>query len=200
VVIDAQQDHTSTRDTSDILAEVEIVVEDLEDPAIGATLDALRGVFANGDARLTSFLIGTHRDLDDVRLENRAVETVFWPQFVAADPVSDELAWLGEINLDVMAGDLEELSPFFLDGDLAQALIDGGAYFSKRFPGTADEAKGLGLEFCSALFEGRWDEVVVCTSRTAWASWFMGMQWDRTWLGLDCRARRAWILCVTDTD
>ncbi|MCG6948727.1 MAG: hypothetical protein LJE93_07440, partial [Acidobacteria bacterium] len=70
MVIDAQQDHTSTRDTSDILAEVEIVVEDLEDPAIGATLDALRGVFANGDARLTSFLIGTHRDLDDVRLEN----------------------------------------------------------------------------------------------------------------------------------
>ncbi|MEJ2580057.1 MAG: hypothetical protein P8127_00210 [Acidobacteriota bacterium] len=198
---DAQQhDETSTREGSEVLAEVEILVEDLEDPAIGAMLDALRGVFANGDARLTSFLIGTHRDLDDVTLENRAVETAFWPNFVAADPVSDELAWLGEINLDVMADELEELSPFFLDGDLAQALIDGGAYFSKRFPGTADEAKRLGLGFCSALFDGRWDAVIVRTTKAAWASWFMGAPWDRTWLGFDRSAGRAWLLCVTDTD
>ncbi len=185
---------------SNAFEEVEISVEVLEDPSIDAMLDAFRGVYANGDARFASFLIGPHRFLDGSALQNRLDDIGFWPPFLGLEAVARELAWLGKIALDGVDGGFEPMSSFILDGDLARTLMAGGAYSSRRFPGTADEAKRLCLDFCSVLFDGRWNEVIVRTTSTAWASWFMGTPWDRTWLGFDRTARRVWLLCVTDTD
>jgi hypothetical protein len=85
-----------------------------------------------------------------------------------------------------------------LDGEIAQALVQGGAY--KKFSGTAREAKDLGGRFCYALFGDRFTEIQIYKTYKAWSRWFHGVAWDVTWLALDKRFMKVWLLCVTDTD
>lgn len=173
--------------------------EDLQSDAIDELLSTMGYIFANGGAQFASFLITEQPDLAYFAARDQLDEISFWHTVLQMPAVLDELPWLG----DVYPGKgnrsrFEPLSTFYLDGDVAQALVRGGAYI--RFPGTAEEAKQLSWRFCSAVFGNRFDEVITRSSRTAWASWFMGLAWDYTWLGLDRRDRRLWILCATDTD
>ncbi len=109
----------------------------------------------------------------------------------------NDLSWLGEIYSSVNF-QFDPLSAYYLDGDFAETLMKGGAY--RRYPGTAEEAKILGQQFCSSLFDNRFDELILRKSRDAWAGCFQGLVWDHTWIGMDRRARPLWILCATDTD
>jgi hypothetical protein len=76
-------------------------------------------------------------------------------------------------------------------------LVRGGAY--ERFEGTAVEAKRLAAEFCSALFDDRYLEIVCYKIREGWSDWFRG-DWDGTWIVVDRTLHRVHVLCTTDTD
>lgn len=195
---DFGQQHPSRKAIADLTADLTITLEDGHDEAVDALLAAMRHVFANGDAQYASFLIGPSSVLDYFAARDQLDEIQFWTRMLQAPAVVEALPWLGDAYFDIKEISFNTLSAYYLDGDLAQTVVKGGAYL--RFPGTAEEAKILGLDFCSGVFDNRYDELIVRKSKDAWASWFKYAPWDNTWLGLDRRTRRFWILCGTDTD
>jgi hypothetical protein len=89
-------------------------------------------------------------------------------------------------------------SSLTLDGELALALVEGGAY--EKWRGPTRTAKQLGAEVCEALFGDRFGDVVSLQSGRAWSAWFRGVAWDHSWLIVDRGIRRLTLLCVTDED
>ena len=197
---DFSQKHPSPETIAKLTAELTITYEETDDEMVDALLAAFRYVYANGDAHFDSFLIGPSPALDYFAVRNQLDGIQFWTRVLQSPAVVEALPWLGETFFDIKEVRFSPLSAYYLDGDLAEALMIGGAYRSTHFPGSADEAKNLGLDFCSEVFENRFEELIVRITKDAWASWFMVAPWDSTWLGLDGRARRFWILCATDTD
>lgn len=195
---DLGQKHPSAQAVEAVTAGLAITYEDSESEAVDAMLAAMRHVFANGRAEYASFLIGPSPVLDYFAVRDQLDEIQFWTRMLQAPAVVDQLPWLGETYFDIKKVSFDALSAFYLDGDLAQTLVKGGAYL--RFPGTAEEAKDLGSDFCAGVFDNRYDELILRKSKDAWAGWFFVAPWDNTWLGLDRRHRRFWILCSTDTD
>ena len=196
---DYSQKHPTREETAAIMSPLSISYEESQNEAVDALLDALRYVYANGDARFASFLIGASTALDYFAVRDQLDGFQFWTQMLQSPAVLEKLPWLNGIYIAKAENAFRPLSAYFLDGDLAETLMKGGAY--RRFPGTAEEAKTLGLDFCAAVFENRYDELILRKSTKAWADWFfMVGPWNNTWLGLDRRARRFWILCTTDTD
>ena len=197
---DFAQKHPTTAEIATWTADLTITFEDISHEAVADLLTAFRQVFANGDARFASFIIGPSPVLDYYAVRDQLDEIEFWTCLLQHPAVLENLPWLGDTYFDIKDINFKPLSAYYLDGDLAETLVIGGAYRSRRFPGTAEEAKILGLDFCSAIFENRFDELILRKSKDAWASWFKVGPWDNTWLGLDRRARRFWFLCATDTD
>jgi hypothetical protein len=118
-------------------------------------------------------------------------------QAILADPTV--MSVLPPLNYPVSRSlEIERGSALTLDGELAQLLVQGGAY--TEFAGTGQEAKQLGQQFCQALFGDRYTDIQIYKTRTAWSHWFGDVMWDCTWFGLDLGENRVWILCVTDTD
>lgn len=89
-------------------------------------------------------------------------------------------------------------SPFTLDGELARALVLGGAY--KKFDGTARDAKSLGMRVCDSLFGERFLDVEVFRCWKAWSPWFHDVAWDSTIVLIDRRLQEVSVLVSTDTD
>lgn len=195
---DLRQNHPSAQVVEALTADLTIAYEESEVEAVEALLSAMRQVFANGRAQYASFLIGPSPALDYFAVCDRLDEIHFWERMLRSLAVVDHLPWLGETYFDIKDVTFDPLSAYYLDGDLALTLVKGGAYL--RFPGTAEEAKDLGLGFCAGVFDNRFDELILRKSKVAWANWFFVTPWDNTWLGLDRRHRRFWILCSTDTD
>jgi hypothetical protein len=192
------QGYPSKQKIANLSAELTITCEDLRDEGVEALLEVMRYVFANGGAWFASFILGPSVVLDYFAPRDQLDEFQFWSRMLQAPQVVEALPWLGDIYLDQKEIRFQRLSAYYLDGDLAETLMRGGAY--RHFSGTAEEAKQIGIDFCSAVFENRYDEMMVRKTKDAWANWFMNTPWDNTWLGLDRRARRFWILCSTDTD
>ena len=195
---DPLQNYPSPEERAAIPGELLITRDDFQSEAVDDLLEALRTIYANGKAAFVSFFIDPHPILDYFAARDQLDEQQFWTKILSSPLLLDHLPWLGA----GYAGSLDErflpLSPYYFDGDLAQTLMKGGAY--RRFSGMAAEAKELGLRFCADVFDNRFDEVLLRKSKDAWAEWFMVGPWDNTWLGLDRRARRLWLLCATDTD
>ena len=74
----------------------------------------------------------------------------------------------------------------------------GGAY--KQFAGPPEEAKRRAMAFTGALFGNRYLDVHVFRTSTCWSKWFLDVAWDLTWIVADDRTRRAFLICLTDTD
>lgn len=197
---DFGQKHPTPKAIAALMTELTITYEDTRYEAVDALLAAMRHVFANGGAQFASFLIGPSTVLDYFAVRDQLDEIQFWTRMLQSPAVVEALPWLGETYFDIKEVSFNPLSTYYLDGDLAETLMIGGAYRSRHFPASANEAKNLGQDFCSEVFDNRFDELIVRKSKDAWASWFMVAPWDYTWLGLDRRARRFWILCATDTD
>lgn len=89
-------------------------------------------------------------------------------------------------------------SSLILDGELARALVIGGAY--RRFEGTPRAAKDLGARVCEALFGDRYLDVEVFRCWKAWSPWFHDIAWDSTCFVVDRRFQAVSILVSTDTD
>lgn len=195
---DYNQKQPGTHAVENLWLDLTISFEDQRLDEVDELLAAMRNVFANGDAQFASFLIGPSRVLDYFAARDMLDEIQFWTRVLQTSSVTDALPWLGETYFQTKDFVFQRLNPFYLDGDIAACLVNGGAY--RRYSGKANEAKALSLNFCATVFDNRYDELMVRKSEDAWASWFMIAPWDYTWLGLDRRDRRFFILCATDTD
>lgn len=102
------------------------------------------------------------------------------------------------ITLPSVHGMWSYLTSYRLDGFLAELLKQGGAYH--QFEGAGREAKRLAVDFCTSLFQERYENVEAFVNGTAWSSWFKGVAWDTTVMIFDKSKQQIWLMMVTDTD
>ncbi|MGI9050686.1 MAG: hypothetical protein ACR2GU_15145 [Rubrobacteraceae bacterium] len=180
-------------------------------------LDALRNAFTNGGALLSCFHVHEHWAFDWLASRNilhawrGSVKPRFFENFLTSAVVTGVLpelhlegALFDSPEFECLQGNemrtpsgFEWASAFTLDGEIAEQLVLGPMY--GEFPGTPVEAKRLGEKFCEAVFEGRYTEVQVYRSYERWHEWFSYVE-SVSWLWIDKRHRRIWLLCITDTD
>jgi hypothetical protein len=193
-----EQERPSLSEIQGFLAEFQVAFEPWSHPALDRLLELLRSTHVNGGAEFASFKLAMHPVLHWFGSRHSLDEIDFFERFLALPTV---VANLPELEIEYpfrIAPEFEWGSSFTLDGEIAQTLVSGGAY--DRFTGTGKEAKEIGVQFCSALFDGRFTEVQVYRTSQGWTRWFRRIAWDHTWLGVDNREHRVWLLSVTDTD
>jgi hypothetical protein len=172
-----------------------VPIADLDSSA-ATLLGALRSVFSDTHVAWAGFDVGgdaAHDWLIRHTLEGSRFD--LGPLLLSLSLATALPAVAASVNPDRMAC-FEPLSPFSLCGDLAQALIHGGADITRRLP--ADTAYEVAHEFADALLGRRVGAQVVLRSRVAWSGWFASDVWDRTWVVADQITNRVWLLCVTD--
>ena len=166
--------------------------------ALNELLHHLRAIYQNGGAEFARFQVVDCSLQEWFRTRTRQDELQFIlnvlsnPTVISTFPVLRTQALLKD-NPRIEPG-----SALTLEGELAQALVQGGAY--TQFCGTGYEAKAIGQRFCQALFGDRYTDMQIYKSSTAWSEWFGDVMWDCTWFGLDLHENQVWILSVTDTD
>lgn len=175
-------------------ASLRVVAEELP-PAVASYLENLQACYA--DLMFARFDVASDAELEQLWRLGRGFDGVV--QAVVLHPlVKPELIELVG-GLDFRDEPSFALKPSLtLDGELALALVEGGAYEKWRGPTRA--AKRLGAEVCDALFGDRFGDVVSLQSGRAWSAWFRGVAWDHSWLIVDRGIRRLTLLCVTDED
>ena len=170
----------------------------LHHPALDELLHHLRAIYQNGGAEFARFQVVDCSLHEWFTTRTRQDELPFIlnvlnnPTVISAFPV---LRAQAPLKADPR---IEPSSALTLDGELAQVLVQGGAY--TQFSGTGSEAKAIGQRFCQALFSDRYTDMQIYKSSTAWSEWFGDVMWDCTWFGLDLHENQVWILSVTDTD
>lgn len=181
------------------LADVAIVPIAHRAAAIDDVLARFRQTHCNGGALFAAFEIGAEPALDwyiarsQLHLDDILARLLAHPAVRASLPDLriDPASALSDIGLEPRDG-LE------IDGLLARALYHGGAYWHATGSGMSE--KTLALRFCDALFDLRFDEIAIYVSGKAWTDWFYDIAWDETFVVLDKRYRRLFLLAVTDTD
>ena len=168
-----------------------------EAPALDEYLDEARRTHDNGGAQFGSFALPAHPVLHWFASRNRLEEVNFFEHLVRSPAFAHALPML-QPPVGRIIAKWEWGSSLTLDGELARLLVQGGAYHA--FAGTAAQAKALGGRVCDALFGERYTDVEIFRTWEAWCPWFKGIAWDGTWLGIDKRESRVWLLSVTDTD
>ncbi|MCU5376529.1 hypothetical protein OCA08_05190 [Bacillus cereus] len=85
-----------------------------------------------------------------------------------------------------------------LDGSIAAQILWGGAY--EGFKERPVIAKQLAVNVCQCMFQDRYEDIKVFESYRPWTDWFYDVAWDVTWMVLDSKERKMWLICATDTD
>ncbi|MBJ8054817.1 hypothetical protein JDS87_23420 [Bacillus cereus] len=85
-----------------------------------------------------------------------------------------------------------------LDGSIAAHILWGGAYV--EFQDRPVVAKQLAINVCQYMFQDRYEDIRVFESDCPWTDWFYDIAWDATWMVLDSKEHKMWLLCATDTD
>jgi hypothetical protein len=169
----------------------------LSSPIVDELLRELGNTHVNGGA-----LFGRFCFLDDPVIHwfisrNRFDELDFFEHFLTSDAVREVLPSL-KAPASLNSIKWEWWSPYLLGGDLARTLMFGGAY--RKYEKGGRSAKDLGEGVCSDLFGDRFEDVRVLRTGDAWSGWFRKIAWDMTWVGVDKRDLKIWVLCLTDTD
>jgi hypothetical protein len=193
-----RQERPSSTDVQKMWKELQITQEPFPHPAIDNVLRHLRATHTNGGAEFAQFKVSEHPTLHWFGARNRLDEIDFFDRFLSSSPVSSALPALKIDASGVSGAGFEWGDTLTLDGEIAQVLVQGGAY--EKYAGTAREAKEIAGRFCVAVFGERFTEVQVYKSYKPWSDWFYDVAWDATWLGFDKRHVKVWLLCVTDTD
>jgi hypothetical protein len=196
--VDWKRERPSDSATDWIWRTVEVQPLDSAPPIVEEYLAALRRMNVNGDAVYARFAVSGDRDFEWFTTRNRWDEIGFFARLLThptARRKLPELTSQAQFGADVT---FEWGSSLTLDGELARALVDGGAY--KKFDGTAREAKDLGARVCEALFGDRYPEVEVFRCWKAWSPWFHDVAWDSTCFVIDRRLQEVSVLASTDTD
>jgi len=185
-------------DVESMWRELKISREDFRPPAVDEVLHILRNTHTNGGAEFAQFQLSDHPTFQWFGSRNRLWEMQFFERFLSSESVVSSLPELQIDPATLSDPGFQWGNSLTLDGEIAWLLACGGAY--GRFSGTAREAKNLGARFCDALFDDRFFEIQVHSSHQPWSPWFHAIAWDSTWLGLDKRLSKVWMLCATDTD
>ena len=167
-------------------------------PAVEEYLAELRRVNVNGDAVYARFEVTGSRDFDWFATRNRWDEISFFSRLLSSPSVAK---CLPEVTKDATFDEsvtFEWGSSLTLDGDLARALVIGGAY--KKFEGTPRAAKQLAARACDAIFGDRFLDIEVFKSWKPWSRWFHDVAWDSTYIIIDRRGQTVSVLASTDTD
>jgi hypothetical protein len=167
-------------------------------PAVEEYLAELRRVYACGGAFLARFKIDGGRDLEWFASRNRLDEISFFSRILTHPAVT---AKLPEPTRDATFNEsftVEWASSLTLDGELARAIVMGGAH--DRFEGPPRDAKRLGARVCDELFGDRFLDVEVYRSRSKWSPWFKMITFDTTYFIVDRREQVVSILVATDED
>lgn len=167
-------------------------------PALDALLHNLQLIYPNGRVEFARFQVNVRSLNAWFAQRTQADESALIVAFLNHPAVAqncNSLHW--EIPLEIIP-ELHVGSAFTLDGELAQALVKGGAY--RSFSGSGAEAKAIGEQFCQALFDDRYTDIQIYKSFTAWSDWFYDVAWDCTWFGLDLFQNHIWLLAATDAD
>jgi len=169
-------------------------------------VDELDAVAVNGGCELVGLDIedpgGVLSAADRARAHGLVTDRAFIRSVLTSDAFDSAVTGLD--TRDGFAGpdpdpDFEWFHATKVDGHAAWLLVRGGAY--ARFDGSQAEAKALGREFVDALFGDRYEDVACRRSTDQWSDWFVGIpHWDETLYLCDVRARRAWVLLLSDTD
>lgn len=169
-----------------------------QEPAIDQVLQILRETRINGNAMMVCFDVSVHPVFDWFTSRNRLEEIDFFSHFLTHPSIIEQFPGL-EVNAAQLANATFSWgSAFTLDGELAELMVGGGAY--KEFEGSPAQAKKLGQQFCQAIFGERYLEIQIYQTNDAWSDWFFNIAWDSTYIILDKRYRRIWLLCTTDFD
>lgn len=178
--------------------ELQVRFEPIKHQAIDELLLNLRKSHVNGGAEFACFRIEENPVFHWFGSRNRLDEINFFDRFLNMPIVTENLSAIRLGESKVSNTNFEWASSFTLDGELAQTLVQGGAYH--KFGGSDYEAKQIGANFCEVLFGHRFSEVQMYKTHKPFTEWFYDIAWDATWLGFDKREIKVWLLCVTDTD
>lgn len=170
----------------------------LADPAVDALLAALCATRVNGGALLARWRIRPHPTLSWFT-SGCGWEEIGFPErfFLRAAVVATAPPEL-DVEHKAKKADFAPRSAYTFEGELLEALMQGGAY--ERFRGSVAEARELASVFRAGLFGDRYEEVQVFFTWKAWTPWFYDIAWDGSWLILDREGPHVTLLCVTDTD
>lgn len=101
----------------------------------------------------------------------------------------------------IEAARFEYLSPFLLEGTLAEDLFCYGMYKYFYQDHSANEARALARRFLADTVGDELESMIPLTTRSAWGDWFDPHSCsDRSWLLIERRARRAWLLAASHSD
>ncbi|PHG05822.1 hypothetical protein [Bacillus toyonensis] len=92
----------------------------------------------------------------------------------------------------------KEHQAVMLDGSIAAQILWGGAY--EAFQERPVAAKQLAINVCQYMFQDRYEDIKVFESDHPWTDWFYDVAWDATWMVLDSKEHKMWLICATDTD
>jgi hypothetical protein len=158
----------------------------------------LRSLLDNGGVIVETFAV----DADEVAawfLSRNNFDTYgLLEQLFKSNALSRAAPALGTFDPRAASRTFDSTSALHLDGDLAGALLWGGAY--QKFEGSHAAAKQLGLEVCHQMFGDAWEDIRVHQSTAAWSPWFHDVAWDHSWVITNMRTQRMTLLCLTDTD
>jgi hypothetical protein len=171
--------------------------EEWSSPALNELLTELRATHVNGGAFFARFSFCDDPVIRFFISRNNFQGIGFFERFLTSSALRETLPALKPpASLDSTEWDW--WSPYLLGGDWARILMAGGAY--KKYQKGGSSAKHLGERVCADLFGDRFEEVEVFRSTEPWSDWFFDVAWDLTWIGVDKRHLKIWMLCLTDTD
>lgn len=169
-----------------------------EAPALDDLADTLRPLLVNGGVIVQTFDVEADEVCAWFLSRNNFDTYGLIEQLLTSDDVRRSAPALGTFDPRAASRTFDWTSTLHLDGDLAGALLWGGAYES--YGGTHADAKRLGLEVCRQMFGDAWEDVRVHQSTAAWSPWFHDVAWDHSWVVTDLRAQQTTLICLTDTD
>ncbi|HXU05586.1 MAG TPA: hypothetical protein VN903_31725 [Polyangia bacterium] len=196
--VDQDQERPGEAAVEQLWRSIEVRPIDESLPAVEELLAELRRMYACGGAFLARFKVEGGRDLDWFASRNRLGEISFFSRFLMHPSVTHALP---EPTRDATFNEsfaVESRSSFTLDGELARAIVMGGAYLD--FEGRPGDAKRLASRVCDALFGDRFLDVDVYRSGSAWSPWFLMPVFDTTYFIVDKREQVVSILIATDED
>ena len=196
----------------------------VQHPALDRLMDEFRAVCADGDAIVTCFTALDGRTSDwavsttsdrpfnsmmfdflTTDIHRRALtEFLVSPTVVTAlklpayEDDSELLAETIREHVQFIRSIMQYMPSLKLDGDIALALVRGG--FARTYQGTAAQARALAQAACDVIFGGRYEDVWVYTVTDPWCGWFRNPDYGHTWVLIDDRENKLWLLCVTDSD
>ena len=167
-------------------------------PELLALAERLRTLLVDGGVVVTTVQV----EADDVAAwfiaRNHVSTYGLIEHLLGSDAVADARTPLGVYDERAASRTFTESAALHLDGDLALALVQGGAY--ARFEGPWAGAKRIAHTVCQELFGDRFEDVRVDRSDAAWSQWFHEVAWDHSWVVTDRRRQRMTLICLTDTD